>query len=125
LANITGTLEIYSNAKLTVLDATNGFEGLVGISSKIDIYNNPLLTSVGGFTALASTNAGINISDNGVTSISGFPNLTDVIGDLTINNNQALQTVSGFPKLAQLGGKLSVRDSDKLTQFDGLKSLLR
>ncbi|MEI9936726.1 MAG: hypothetical protein WDO69_05835 [Pseudomonadota bacterium] len=57
-------------------------------------------------------------------TISGFPNLTDIVGELNLTNNAALQTVTGFPKLSQIGGTLTIRDSDVLTQFDGLKSLV-
>src|SRR6185369_12543662 len=125
LATIGSSLEIYSNPALGSLDAANGFEALTGLGSHIKIYGNTSLASLGGFTALASANAGISIYDNGLQTLSGFPNLTEIVGDLELRNNTALQTVAGFPKLAQIGGTLTIRDSDVLTQFDGLKALLK
>jgi len=73
---------------------------------------------------LASANQDIDIHDNGLVTLAGFPNVTDIVGNLNIVNNIALQTVAGFGKLGQIGGSLNVRDSDVLTQFDGLHSLV-
>jgi hypothetical protein len=124
LSSIAAVLEVRDNARLASLDATNGFEGLTDIQSHIRIYNNPLLLSIGGFTSLQTANADIEIYNNGLTSLSGFPALTDVIGTLNIANNVALQSINGFGSLGQLGGSLIVRDSDALTQMNGFDSLV-
>jgi hypothetical protein len=71
--------------KLAALDATNGFEGLQNIGSSILIYNNPALTSIGGFAALTTANAGISIHDNGAQTMSGFGAPTSVSSPRTIS----------------------------------------
>jgi len=104
------------------LDATNGFEGLHDIGSSILVYDNPLLTSIGGFTALTTANSAISIHDNDHEP-RGFGALTDVIGDVNIANNTVSRR-SRIYSLGQIGNSLIVRDSDVLTQFDSINSLV-
>ena len=101
------------------------FATLGSVGSSILIYNNAALTGIGGLPALATANSDVQIHDNAVMStIGGFAALTDINGSLNIANNVGLvTTVAGFGTLGQVNGSLTIRDSDKLTNFNGLKSL--
>jgi len=124
LASISGTLDIYDNAKLAQLDAANGFEKLDNVGGSLSIYNNPMLGSIAGFTAFKAANANIDIRANGLTTLSGFGVVTEVNGALNIANNIKLTSVAGFTNLAQIGTSLIVRDNDVLTGFNGMDSLV-
>ena len=74
-----------------------------------------------GFGSLETIGAYVSIYQNpAITEISGFDNLTEVVGDFDINSNNNLETISGFGSLTLVEGNFYIRTNTKLTDASGL-----
>lgn len=147
--NIKNSLYI-ENSNLVNLIGLNNLER---VDSSMIISNNDLLTSLNGLQNLEQiglllriqTNNGLQnidlsgvqtigcggISQRGVIidwnpnliSISGFENLTNLCGDITIQRHEALQTVSGFNNVDSISG-ITIQNNPNLISFNALNSLV-
>lgn len=126
LTTIDGELSIYSNEQLADLSA---FNNLTSVTGGIEIDGCPALTDIPGFNGIVGTHSALDIRNNqNLTDISGFQGITSIDGqtvtpDLKIIGNPILASVTGFGNLTNVTGSVSMSDNDVLTDLSGLSSL--
>jgi hypothetical protein len=86
-----------SQAELETIRGCSKVNGDIEIASNFD--GQPDFTV---FDCLKEITGSINFYDNSFTSISGFPRLTTINGNLIIKFNAVLNTISGFPLLTSV-----------------------
>ena len=100
LRNVGGALTFENNPLLTSLP---DFPSLTG-AYRISLLDIPMLGTLPSFDRLETIRQNFGITNIAVTSISGFPALTTIGGNLSIDLNSRLRSVSGFPSLTTIGG---------------------
>ncbi|WP_461443596.1 T9SS type B sorting domain-containing protein [Maribacter sp.] len=126
LVEIVRNIEILRNNGLKKII---GFTNLEKITSILQLDRNPFLTEIPSFDTLTTLGSGLEISQSGLTSITGFNNL-EIVGDLYpswgniyIRQNNNLETINGFAKLNKLEGEISVTGHTKLVEMNGFLGL--
>ncbi|PTX62189.1 receptor L domain-containing protein [Kordia periserrulae] len=122
ITSITGYLRIAGNENLTTLQDLQNISNVDGY--EVLISNNPSLTSLAGFSSLASIKS-LKIDNNdGLTSLAGIPSNLTVEQGLRIMNNANLTSLQGIDIL-QLGAEndLRISNNDVLTSLSGVENI--
>jgi len=114
----------------------NGFNVVTSIGGDLNIYDNPVLTSLSGFDNLISIEGSIHIgtinwgmpfpttSHNPLLSnLYALNSLTTINGDLSIVCNDSLTSLTGLEGLTSIGGGISIMYNNSLTSLTGLENL--
>lgn len=120
--NAAGSLYIFDNAVLTSLQ---GLSALVSIGGSLFISGNPALTGLDGMSALDSVH-GLGVGNN--DSLTDFSGISAVIsgnfpGSIEIGGNDALTNLDDLSSLTSVGGGLSITHNYALANLDGLSAL--
>jgi len=106
-----------------VLTDMSGLENLT-IVNQLFIENNAGLTILSGFDNLSNIIEFLHIKSNGsLTTISGFENLINIEGEISISNNQNLVDLSGFNNLNYVEGSLFITQNEVLTNMNGFYNI--
>ncbi len=112
---------------LTITGDVTSLVGLEGLQTVAGVfaYLAPGLTSFAGLEGLEETTlAGISINFmNGLVTLDGLHNVTDVGYALTVSNNALLQDLDGLSAVTSIGGWLEVDNNDSLEDVSGLSGL--
>lgn len=126
LQEIVRSINIIKNPSLSRII---GFENLQIVTSILSIDRSPLLTTIPSFDNLITIGSGLEISETGLTSITGFNNI-EVIGDINpswgnlyIRSNRDLVALDGFARLTKLEGELGITSHPKLVGMNGFLGL--
>jgi hypothetical protein len=106
-------LNVTTNRSLTTL---SGLNALATVNGTLLIVGESL-SSLTGLTSLHIIRDDMIISDTLATSLDNFEKLTDVEGEIFIQNNTELTNVSGMVSLSKVGS-LSIVDNGKLCRSD-------
>lgn len=133
LQTIGGGLYLIGNTTLSSLGSgkTGGFPSLrsVGTSpladADLEIDYAPKLTSLAGFPILTEVWGGIRIDQVEHTDFSGFaPLLTTINGELRLEMNHSQTSVDGLPSgVTTVGGNLQIDDCNSLTSLAGFANV--
>ena len=117
-----GRLQIADNPRLTSIAALTA---LTSVGETVAIFNNAVLTSLNGLNQLQTVGRGtVLIADNPrLTSIAALTALTSVGDDVDIDNNAVLTSLQGLNKLQTVGGTLLIADNLRLTSIAALTAL--
>ncbi len=115
-------LNIYNNPMLTSL---NGLHNLTSVTSELIVYNNPLLTNLEALQNLSTTGVyQLKITDNPqLASLAGLEGIK-AAGWLEISNNDNLHDLHGLEGIISAGTALLIRYNDGLQNLDGLSSFI-
>lgn len=128
LEEIVRNIEIQRNYSLS---RVVGFQNLEKVASILSLDRNPFLIEIPSFDSLVTLGSGLEISDTGLTNITGFNNI-QVVGDvnpswgnLYIRANRNLLAINGFANLKELKGGLGITSHPKLIEMDGFLGLIK
>ena len=105
----------------------SSISGLHNVSSLqlLSIHDNDNLESInllGGLTEMEGNYLGIWGNPN-LNTISGFQNLTSIMGELVISKNDNLETINAFQSLQFLSEGFGINENLKLQNIDFLENL--
>ena len=118
LVKVGSYVTVHGNRNLEVLD--NGlFPSLENITGSIAIHSNAKLTNMTNFLPSLVTSGGIVINNNGalasLDSTTGFANLATSTGQIAINGNGELLSINGvFPALTAVESSIEIHTNPKL-----------
>jgi len=117
---IGGKLSVQNNPALLEV---GGFISVDEQLGDVEIAFNDALITVDGFTALYEMTGQISIHDNpSLLDIAGFQHLEEIHGDILIEDNPLLEEVKdAFVNLAILDGELSFDNDVALNDIDGFE----
>jgi len=117
--SVVDSLFIQSNPFLTNLE---GFAKLNQIGGILVVRVNSLL-DLEGFSSLTSV-GGLFLGESMLTNLDGLSHLTDVTGDLSIQNSDALISIDALSGIAQVGGDLVLLHNRSLSRCMGITHLV-
>jgi hypothetical protein len=128
LENLTsiGSLSVVRNAKLPNL---NGLPQALPSVFNLEIFGNPLMTSLEGMPAFGEIQHSLRIGENDSLSdisaleFSAFPVGDDADVDISVNRNPLLTSLSGLPPIDKIWS-LSITENCVLKSLDGLEGLI-
>lgn len=118
LTTVDGNIEITENNAL--VDFT-GLEVLTTVAGRVEV-SGPALTSLKGFSGLASVDGFSILRSPLLSSISALGKLNQISGSLRIENNAALLSLHGLEGISVIN-RLSIYNNDSLSNLDGLANL--
>jgi hypothetical protein len=115
-------VSIHNNDRLVTTSGLNLATDGPG-ASEIGVVENPRLTSLEGFSGVASEVGNVSISDN--ESLASLHGLEGIVSATTvqISWNPALSTLDGLDGLTTVSDFVSIDSNDALTSLEGLGSL--
>lgn len=120
LENIAGGLSFFMNASLQEIKNLNSLKSV----SNLNIFGNPKLLRISGFSALESCQSTITINVNeNLQSIKGFNKLTYIGEDLSIEGNSKLEKIEGFEKLATVEKNILFNSNVLIREFKAFNNL--
>ncbi len=124
IEQVNGNINILNTSILDLqgLSNLNGvlFGGNDGTANGIVIQNNPSLTSLTGLEGLQTvTSINLNNNDN-LTSIESLSNVSNLIGTISILNNQILESIDGIPALSGSSVTISLNSNLSFCAVDQL-----
>lgn len=115
---LTGTLNIKYHAVLSNLAGLQ----FTTLENQLDIYDNPMLTSLSPLSSLTSVGQ-IILGQGTFTSLNGLQNITTVTGSISIVDNDSLTDVSALNTLTNVGpangGSVQIVDNAALSVCAG------
>ena len=123
LENITsvgGDLLFQSNPKL---ESFAGLTQLTAIGGKIDLKQNIALTHLSGLENIASAKGISLVKNPALTDLQALGSITQLSGDLIIEENNALTDLNGLNNLTTVGGSVTIQSNNALTALAGLNAL--
>jgi hypothetical protein len=119
LKQVTGVTRISNNATVKTI----GFVKLT-VATRIEVTNNPALTTFGGFAAQSIKDMLIR-GNKALTTLGTMTQLDRIEGGLTIDDNDALTSIGMFSTAAQyLTGSLVVSNNANLSDLGRISHLL-
>ncbi|WP_276371885.1 T9SS type A sorting domain-containing protein [Chryseolinea sp. H1M3-3] len=132
-----GWLAIQNNPKLTSVFGFDSVETMEALYADpfgpagIAIVNNDALTTMPDFQILKRVGSITITGNDQLTSLEGFPDVTQIEGVLTISDNSSLRAINGFENLESIvgiskhipTGGLLIENNPLLEGFQGLSSL--
>ena len=116
---ITGDL-IISSTRLSVIDDLE----LCKIEGSLRIVDNPNLVSISGFSQMTVVVGYVSIKGNpDLASLHGLENLESIGNDLFIDDNDSIQTVKGLESLRLVVGDLFIKNNENLYRIKETESL--
>ena len=120
IIEITGSLKIQSNKKLTSL---NGLQNLESVLAYLTISDNPLLQSLEGLESLRESGSELRISKNAsLVNLKGLENLTKLVFNTIIEHNYSLIDLTGLDNIKS-AGYLHFTHNSAFESFNGLHNL--
>ena len=141
IKNVRGSIYIINNNKLEVLDGISVFvsrdvyiqrnknlkrlapDFVKGEINNVHIKDNYSLESLVGFEKVISVNNFTVEFNRSLVDLNGFSGLKEVMGDVTITNNEELKYFHRFVDVVYFNGVLKVIDNKSLYDADGLYKL--
>ena len=129
--NQTNGLVIHSNNSLTSIPGLTSLQSIRG-DFNLGYFNNffsrggnPLLSDLSGLNALSQVEGNVLINDNAaLINFAGLGNLIDIQGNLDIYYNDSLNNLAGLEGLDSVGGAIYIHSNDSLTHVNGLANLI-
>lgn len=130
IETINGSLEIRNNPQLTSLDPLNDIL-LNNTQTALAFYhyfqNNPLITTLDGFLSPNTTilnGPGIRlVGMDGLTSLQGFENITEIEGKIDISFNAELQNIEHLSNVSGEVSLIIIESNPKLVSLSGLDGI--
>lgn len=142
LVEVMGTFQIDQNGNLLEV---SGINNLITIGEYLSINNNINLITVSGFNSLNSVDTLWLRANWSLTQINAFSSVTELIGDLNIQDNTSLTSIIGLSNIESIGrvfientlisnldtlssltmveGDLSIQNNASLNSISGLSEL--
>lgn len=126
IGTLTVTSNLFSGFRIEnnpLLASIDNLLGMTGVSFAFSIADNPLLTSLDFPNIVSIIQININ-RNNGLTTISGFNNLTSIQAGININDNPMLTSVIGFNNLSTVFNLTFFNNTSLQTvQLDGIQTV--
>ena len=120
IIEITSSLEILTNKKLTSLTGLHNLESVLGY---LTISNNTLLQSLEGLSRLRVVASELRISKNAtLVNLKGLENLTKLVSNTIIEHNYSLIDLTGLDNIKSVG-YLHFAHNSAFESFAGLHNL--
>ncbi len=122
LEHVEGDFRILNNPDLLNLDHLGALQTMGG-NSTLEIRDNPVLSSIGGFntfnSSITSSGSSVFILQNpNLMTVSGFTSLTES-RSISFNSNSSLTAISGFTSLKECN-VLNISNAPALQDFGGV-----
>lgn len=122
-------ITINPNTYFSTQTQLNTLRGVTKISGDLNITQFASQPDFSVFNCLKEITGSFRLHTNGLTTISGFPNLENIGGKtesdiFLIDMNNELTTISGFLKLKNIFGDFKFSHNDKLTTISGFNHLV-
>jgi len=102
----------------------NGLNVLTSIGGYLAIWSTNAMTSLAGLDNLTSIAGGLDIEENAaLISLESLDNLTSIDGLLGIAYNNSLTSLTGLENVTSIGGDLHIEENPKLTNLTGLDNV--
>jgi len=116
------------------LENCAGLESVVGAIGAVEIGNNPVLatlSALSGISSVGASSTGCSIAvsfNDALGDLTGFDNVTEVAGAITVTNNAALTSLNGVDQVASVGtdttgSSITISNNVALTSTTGLNSV--
>lgn len=106
-----------------MLDSLTPLSFLSGQVRNLIIQSNDKITDFTAFSGITNIQYRLAISEKGISSLTGFENITYIGDDLEISSCDKLITTSALNNLTILGGDVTIRFNKKLTDISLLSNL--
>lgn len=121
LDSVGGSLLIHDNPNVSNID---GFNKLIRVNERYEIWNNPELKTLGNHDALQHIGLDFKSYNNqSLEAFDGFDNLTAVDRHISIHSNPNLSTFDACGQLKTVGGSLQFNANDKIETLNAFNAV--